>query len=788
MLAGHPNFLSDVKSVPPGIVFLFPDHPASKSWQAEWEAYLRLNTRCHTRPAVAAWNARGGRWTENLGTYVWAFLRPASRAAFLMKQQDGVERLCTPQLAMMGDWLVNALSAPFNGESADVLARLRGEMATQESARRHYWGLVQASDHRPRRVHPPLGAHSERRKTPRTMWHLGRALSNYSPMTAEHLMWAARPDDQDMEVPMTAPDPYRVMFTGPDNRGTNPHLRSAKYTGFGVTLRAAVDTSQEVSVHLMQIDDGQNYRWGNAAEGSCGVVYYFADGKGWSHNGGEDTGDRIDQDTDFGSIFGVWKDGTFRSIGQNVLTEPLYDLHLAQAVRLLPRQGARAYSWPEYQSRTVLLAGSDYFVLQDRVFNPQIAHRFSWFVRKGDAFPTLIPLLSPQAQDWTMLETEQTSGRWIDGTGDSLMLVSHHVGIAAEPIAGGAHVTLPDSEDFLFASAQPVRFTRDGLSFNGSYGLLRKRSANTAFALFEGVSIAVPQLTVTVTGGHVAIAGEGDSEGFTGYFVADEHSSIRVAIDHRSPTRLFHIDGVPAEAVRDSGSLLIALPAGRHTWEVTAANPEPVQPDFLQSESTRSGAILRGSAVRGATQYEFARSEDDGASWTLLATAPQPTHEVHALVPGRKYHVRMRAIHGSRPGPWCDETPIYATDQPPVPPDGLCVELTPDGASVTWGRLLGITGYRLYRRAGITAAFTLVYDGLDTAWHDPAPHTGNAIAAYRVTAMSHIGEGVPSRILAADPASWRTWNPTGDEPYRRTEQRTLGALPNDGIGRYYPAG
>src|SRR5260370_24725968 len=254
MLSGHPNFLSDVKSTPPRIAFLFPDHPVAETWADEWEAYLHLNTRYHIRTTVEAWNARGGRLAHNLGTYVWAFLRPALRASFLLKCRDGSERLCTPQISSLGEWLVNALSAPFDGETPDMMKQITEASARNEGAKRHYWGIVSPTD-APRRVHPPLGAHSERRKTPRMMWYMGTALRNYSPLTAEHLMWASRPTDQDMELPMDDVDPYAVMYTQPDNRGTNPHLRTAKYTGYGITLRAAVATPRELSIQLIQIAD-----------------------------------------------------------------------------------------------------------------------------------------------------------------------------------------------------------------------------------------------------------------------------------------------------------------------------------------------------------------------------------------------------------------------------------------------------------------------------------------------------------------------------------------------------
>jgi len=37
--------------------------------------------------------------------------------SFLLRQRDGHERLASPQVAWLADWLVSALSAPFDGES-----------------------------------------------------------------------------------------------------------------------------------------------------------------------------------------------------------------------------------------------------------------------------------------------------------------------------------------------------------------------------------------------------------------------------------------------------------------------------------------------------------------------------------------------------------------------------------------------------------------------------------------------------------------------------------------------
>jgi hypothetical protein len=796
MLAGHPNFLSDVKSVPGGFAFLYPNHPAAEEWADTFEAYLRANTHYHTRPPVKAWEARGGRWTENLGTYVWAFLRPASKAAFLLKERDGYQRLCNPQLAMLGEWLVNALSAPFAGESPATIKRMDEEMRQNGGAKRHYWGIVRSEDG-PRRLHPPQGAHSERRKTPRTMWYLGQALKNYDPLVGEHVLWAARPTDQDMEATMDDGDPYEVMFAGEENHGTDPHLKTSKFTGYGIVLRTAVGTPRELSLHLMQIDDGPNYRWGIAGEGGCGSIYFYANGKGYSHNGGEDVGDRIDQDTDFSTSFGVWKNGVFRSIGQNVLSEPVYDLSVAQFARLVPRQGEHAYAWPEYVSRDLLLAGDDYFLLFDQVFNPQIAHRFSWFVRKGDDFPH-IAILTGESHDessrLTSVETETTSGRWVEGTGNSLVLVTHKEGIHARRAQHGAVVTHEGGRDLVFLSKADLQVAQEGFEFAGTAGLIRERKDATELALFHGTRIAGAGLSLATTNGDLGIALSVAKNGNArGRYEAGTESEILIGLPAHLEGAVLYADGVKV-AAGNGRTLRCNLPAGTHACEITGGLPVPIAPSIERTESIHGGAIVVAKTVASATAYELQISADNAQTWTKAAAGTEASQKVEGLHPGAKYHVRMIARNAEQESEPGAEYPVYATNEPPSAPDGLHVELEGSSAEINWGQVLGVTGYRLYRRAAGEQQYRAVYTGLETRWVDRECQCSGTegqklpqFTEYYVTSLNHIGEGKPSRTGDTNPASWRTWKPNGNEPFRRMIEASTEGLPNDGRGLYYPS-
>ena len=779
MLSGHPNFLADVKAVPAIMSFLFPEHPMAETWADLWQKSIELNTRYNTRPGVSLWDAHGGRWTENLGTYVWAFLRPSVRADFLLRNFDGVERFATPQIAELADWLVNALSAPFDGETKEAYEAL------QDLDRGHAWGAL-APGGGPKRVHPPQGAHSERRVPPRSMWYLGTCLERYAPLAAEHAMWAARPTNQDMEVKLGAPNAWDIMYRVQDNRGTKPRLRSGKYTGYGIVLRSAVGTPREVSIHLQQIDEGPNYRWGRAAEGGCGVIYYFAAGKSYSFNGSEDVGDRDDRDTDFCTNFGVYKDGEFRAIGQNVLSRPFYDLGFGQFAEIVPRQEPGAYSAPEYVSRSILSAGHEYFVLCDRVLNETIVHRFSWFVRRGSPLPNIQFVRGAEKSNGetqrTEMETAELTGFWMDGTGDSMAVVSHLADVQAEPQPYGCRVRASGFDDFVFRSVEPVSFSDGSIAFTGTAGIVRRKPDQVEFALFQGTKIEVDGLGFTTAGTDLGIGGiAAPNQPPRGLYFAPTPGSLRIEFSAATEKTGFYIDGAAQPIHREGGALIVDLTRGNHRWELTDGLPIPVAPDIVRTENHSDGARVIVAPVASASKYRLEISKDDGATWISAAVTAEPAAEIHGLAEGEKVHLRAIAINSERKSEPGSEYPLYGSKAPPPPPDGLRVNLSNGSARLTWGEVLGVAEYRLYARRAPNPEFRLLYSGLDRAFThrdasiraplaqpaEPVASPVRNLIEYCVASVNGNGEGPRSRIENTDPGSWRNWDPMPGEPFRR---------------------
>jgi hypothetical protein len=595
------------------------------------------------------------------------------------------------------------------------------------------------------------------------------------------------------------------MYRMPDNRGTHPHLRSAKFTGYGLVLRAGVDTTDELSIHLQQVDEGPNYRWGRSGEGGCGILYFYAGGRSYSYTGPEDVGDRDDQDTDFCTTFGVYKNGQFRSIGMNVLSRPLYDLGTGQFAEIVPREGPTAYSTPEYISRSVLLAGREYFVLYDSLAHQALTHRLTWSVRKGDELPH-IQLLRGASGHRETQRTEVTSasstGVWFDGLGDSLAVVSHRSDVHAEATSFGCRVTMPGIQDLVFRNPEPVRFAEGDFIFEGTAGLIRTTNEAVEFSLFHGSRIGVSGHLFATEDPDLGIGGSiRTGQPTSGEYFAPKPSNVLITAPRLGEKVSFFVDGAPRIGKRESGGIRFELEAGRHHWELTDTLPVPNAPRILRTENRAGGARVIVEPVAAATESRLELSRDGGISWTRPGTQSGSQLSVDGLRDGEKVHVRAlasNALLSSAPGA---EYPIYASSQPPPPPDGLRVKLADGAAIITWGEILGASEYCLYCRANPEGEFRLLHRGIDRSHVDhrsvirgchevpgqTAKGARETVIEYCVTAVNGNGESARSHPADTNPGSWRNWDPMPGERFRRVTSFAADSPASTGsVPRYYP--
>lgn len=467
---------------------------------------------------------------------------------------------------------------------------------------------------------PPQGAHSRKPDIPDLLNTLGQELKYYDPLLAEHIFWETHPDDGSFEARKSA-DTWAVASKDkrPYEKGTNPRLQSAKYTGYGYILRRNYGVSGEMYVNLQQIDDGPNYRWGRAGKGGNGIIYYYADGKRYSHNGTEDVGDGPFGDTERCTNFGVKKEGVYRgigeyrSVGRNDLSEPLFDFGFAQFATVRGGKDIR----PFYKSRSVLMADNDYIVVFDDVANSSVDGRFSWFVGVDDDFPEIYQLKpgsqginayirltsSPYHKD---AESPETKGMYFDGNGDFLTLVTHKKDLKVKYISDVCEIYHPSGKvDWVFRNDCPVVYHKDGICFEGTSGFIRRHSKrHYQAALFDGKILSVPGITVQFDAGNKK---NGFSLETTGgrYFGKMQISSpalIRISLEKKLDSAYeFYLNGISSVLQKEGDkTFLLCLDVGTYDWQLTDKGVIPGQPVIEKCISGRDWCELSWKTVPGS--------------------------------------------------------------------------------------------------------------------------------------------------------------------------------------------
>lgn len=779
MLKGHPNFMADWKYPLMMSPYFFPDHPLAAEWTNQWEKFVELAGIFYVRPEVQAWDAKGGRWTESIGVYNWAFIEPVTLANDLGLLYDGVNRIPSSGQDLHGSYLAGTVTAPVKlGENGAPFDFTPGTPLLPQNGFQ--------------RIHPPMGAHSSRRKIPGCIEKFAAAFRNYDPLLAEHLLWInRRPVGSRLgsELDQGKADAHFL------SQGTDPHLRSKKFTGYGVILRSAIDTTNEISVYLQQIDKGPNYRWGFGNENGGGDIYYYAGGNSYTGHFGEDAGDRRSTDAELTANTGVYKDSTFRGIGMNDLTEPLYDLGVSQFAEILSRPGSDAYSWPEYESRSVMLVGHDYIVIFDTLNSMS---RVSWNTVKGqDKMPTIISIKGENAFR-TLQTSEGGHGQITEGLrlepyksgGDRITLVSHRQDIKVvhtkhsqegESAPTSVHIVTPEGNDFVFENRLPFSLEESGKIFSGRAGVIREfKDGRKELTLFKGEKIGNQDIVLEV--GNLALGVSGaykTTSDVSGQYYSYAGGKLSITLPNGLPSvAALYVNGAPVKAAPSGNTITADLLAGGGSWQLTTGAAVPMAPEISSSLAQNDGASIQWSPVASATEYRIELSKDGGLTWTPAGTAKEGKFTLSGIKAPEKVHLRVIALNGTTESLPGKDFPVYVTGKPPEPPFGLRLKLGKDEVSANWGQILGAKEYVLYRRKAGTSAWKEIHRGPESSFRDqPAgvvpfqpdpglearawrqPAESPAIYEYAVSAVDAVGEGSKSSVASTDPSSWRNWYP-----------------------------
>jgi hypothetical protein len=192
---------------------------------------------------------------------------------------------------------------------------------------------------------------------------------------------------------------------------------------------------------------------------------------------------------------------------------------------------------------------------------------------------------------------------------------------------------------------------------------------------------------------------------------------------------------------------------------------------------------------------------DNGITWSNVKTQANPVFTIEGLKNETKVHIRSTALNEVKESLPGAEYPLYVSANPPQTPDGLRLKLIQGQAKLSWGEVLGASEYRLYGRTWPDREFKLLYKGLECSLTDNreiikasdakpsntslSPKDG--VIEYCVTAVNDNGESKRSRSANTDPSSWRNWDPSPGERFRRLNNVSEDYMkPTEAPLLYYP--
>ncbi len=574
MLAGHPNFLTDI-AAPVGIfaALLGKNHPHFERFMDYYQKAILRNFKYHTRPDVPAYESKGGRWTENVGCYMMGMLRCIITVCNVIYRVHGKMVLASEEVHKVLQFLV-AIQTPEN-----------------ESGRR---------------VYPPQGAHAATGEFGKLghgfylpMLQLALMCKEIYPKEANAFLYNYR-NKADLEFLLSDEEVEGASFRRfvKEIEGTPPVLRSEKFTGYGYVLRSHSNTTNEMQVILQQIDEGPNYRWGRAAQGGCGELYYYANRKAYTGHAPEDVGDENRGDVQACTNFGVLVDHEYKSVGRNELTEPLVDFGFVQYARV----NASEYSQPYYRYRSVLMVENQYIAVYDAVADMAQHGRFVWANKQNGEMPfihNIRPGVSGvAANSGASLDSIDGNARTKDltktlvyqGRGDFLTVVTHLRNCGDEHLVRkiqvkeyGCEILFPAYADYVFDEQTYASYEESNRAFCGRVGYIREKYKKNYLAILDGeyirsgdTAISMPydkdiRRAVGCVVTHSMVDGKC-------YLQAETEISVTTPIQGK-----VWVDGKSVAFTNEEGRYAFTLPKGRHIWNIGDA-PAPVKVESAEEK------------------------------------------------------------------------------------------------------------------------------------------------------------------------------------------------------------
>ncbi len=168
-------------------------------------------------------------------------------------------------------------------------------------------------------------------------------------------------------------------------------------------------------------------------------------------------------------------------------------------------------------------------------------------------------------------------------------------------------------------------------------------------------------------------------------------------------------------------------------------------------KNTTKGVYLSWSKISGATKYKIYRQTSGSSKWTLIDTETGTSFTDKTAKSGKKYYYRVRAAKGDVMSGY-NEVSKYFLSAPKL----SSVKNSSSGVAVSWGKVTGAEGYKVYRKSG-SGSYKYIGKTSKTAYTDTTAKSGTTytytVKAYKSkTDGAYNSTGLKLKYLAAPKA------------------------------------
>ncbi len=122
------------------------------------------------------------------------------------------------------------------------------------------------------------------------------------------------------------------------------------------------------------------------------------------------------------------------------------------------------------------------------------------------------------------------------------------------------------------------------------------------------------------------------------------------------------------------------------------------------ANNTSKGIYLKWTKIAGAEKYRIYRQTEGSTKWKLLDTTKKTTFTDKTAKSGTKYYYRVRAVAGGDMSSY-EVVGRYYLSTPKL----TSVRNTASGAKVSWGKVEGAQGYKIYRKTSEKGDWKLIH-------------------------------------------------------------------------------